>query len=459
MHAPRHRIVLFALASLSVFSARAARAGDAPPAAPSAATSDHERMIAALLESADVRMKAKLEEAAVLDRLGRHDEALATLRTIEVIHRETMAWIGRLAPAAPARVKADGSVGRVVPAGRGVRVRIEPLAPTPLPLGVDTAQAQRVAAAGVTWLLGAQRIDGWFRPGAVSDAVPGADLDEGHDLHATSMAILAIVESLDDDLNPPRARDAALRGVAALLTTQNEAGAFGDGKDLEAHALATWAVASAASRFPHAPWRPAAPAALGKAVSFSLAARDARGLWSAGTGSPDDDWVLSAWMATGLHEIEALPKAFLRDVDLGVVLDRVGEAAREAAARLLADEATPRPSPAGGFARALLTGQEPVPPSLGRDSRAKSELPTTADEEVAILLGTTLNFHRCALFAPWDDDVLATSARMQRREGELSGSWDPADARSKFHGRTFATACRVLAALVPVVPYRDASDD
>jgi len=459
MSNPRRWLPLLALAAVGLPSAHAARAGDAPPAAPSVAASDRDRMIAALLESGDVRMKAKLEEAAVLDRLGRHDEALAALRSIEAIHRETITWIERLAPGAPARARASGVAGRVVPTGRGVRVRIEPLSPTPLPLGVDVAQAQRAAAAGVNWLLGAQRIDGWFRTGALVDALPGADLDEGRDLRATATAIVAIVESLDDDLNPPRARDAALRGVAALLTSQNEAGAFGDGKDLEAHALATWAVASAASRFPHAPWRPEAPVALGKAVAFSLAARDARGLWSAGTGSPDDDWVLSAWMATGFHEIEALPKAFLRDVDLGVVLDRVTTAAREAATRLLADEATPKPSPAGGFARALLTGQEPVPPSLGRDSGAKSELPTTADEEVAILLGTTLNFHRCALFDPWDDDVLAASARMQRREGELAGSWDPTDARSKIHGRTFATACRVLAALVPVVPWRDASDD
>lgn len=433
MSAPARRwLSVLAIAAAVTIGAPSpsARAGDAP-----AAPSDRDRAIAALVESLNLRLKAKVEEAAILDRQGRHDEALAALRAVETIHREGMALVNRLtSPAAPP----TAPVVRLVPVGPGRAP--QPAKPAPR----HATRSSLDASSAVAHLLRAQRDDGWFRTGPAD----GTSGDE-RDVHATALAVVALLDSLDDDLTPTRARDAAVRGLDALLAASDDTGAFGNGRDLEAHALATWAVAAGVARLPAAPFRAAAQGALEKAVAFALARRDARGLWNDGTGSTDDDWVLSAWMAIALHEVRELPRSFSRDVDLGVVLSRVRLGAHDAwMAGVGARRASAR------FARALLLDKE--------DPEASGLLPRDADDEVALLFGTTLRFGRDLDFDAWDDAVLAPSSRAQLRDGPLAGSWSPsgdAGTRRSTHGRTFATACRLLAALVPVVPYREPAGD
>ncbi len=433
--AARRWIPVLALVAACALPSPFAIAGDDAPNAPS----DHDRAVAAALESANVRMKAKLEEATILERLGRHDEALAALRAVETIHRDGMALVEKLAtpvlPVAPA-----APVLRVVPGSPArLRVRVEP--PT-----VAASFPPRHVAAATTYLMGAQRIDGWFRSGSVADVSPNADLDEARDFHTTGLAVVALLDALDDELKPVRARDAASRGIEALLAAQSASGSFGEGRDLEAHALASWAVAAGAARLPNASWRPAAQQAIAKAVAFALAARDEGGLWGAGTGSTDDDWILSAWMATALHEIHSLPRSFVRDVDLGVVLNRVQLGAR--AAWMSGAAAT---SPTAQFARALLVAE--------KSPEESGVLPTSAEDDVALLFGTTLRFGRSYGFEAWQDEILMRSQRRQRQGGPFDGSWDPSGPRATHHGRTYATACRLLAALVPVVPYREPVGD
>lgn len=432
-------LAVLALAVACALPTGPAFAGDDAPAVPRA-PSDRDRAVAAALESANIRMRAKVDEAAILDRQGRHDEALAALRAVETIHREGLAIVERLS--APA-VSAAAPVLRPVPGTpRRLRPRVEP------PMIVTSTPPRHVASA-TAYLLGAQRPDGWFRSDSVLDVAPGVDLGEGHDVPATALAVVALLDSLDDNLEPVRARNAADRGVAALVAAQAASGAFGDGRDLEAHALASWAIAAGAARLAPASWRPAAQSGIAKAVTFALSRRDARGLWSAGTSSTDDDWVLSAWMVTALHEIAALPRSFVRDVDLGVVLTRARLGAHEAWMGGVA--AT---GPAARFARALLL-EKPSPEESGL-------LPRLADDEVTLLFGTTLRFGRSFGFEAWSDEALSSSQQRQYHDGPLAGSWDPsgdAGTRPTRHGRTFATACRLLAALVPVVPYREPAGD
>ena len=84
-----------------------------------------------------------------------------------------------------------------------------------------------------------------------------------------------------------------------------------------------WAIAAGAARLPQATWRAASRQAIETALAFTLSRRDGAGLWGAGTGISDDDWILSTWMTIALGEVHALPRSLSRDVDLGVVLDRV----------------------------------------------------------------------------------------------------------------------------------------
>src|SRR5438552_30273 len=61
--------------------------------------SDRDRAIAVALESANLRIRAKIEQSGILDRQGRHDEALEALRAVEGIEKEGVAFVERLTAA------------------------------------------------------------------------------------------------------------------------------------------------------------------------------------------------------------------------------------------------------------------------------------------------------------------------------------------------------------------------
>lgn len=445
--AVRPWVLVFALAAACALPSRVTMAGGGGPSAAPPAASDRDRAMAAALESSNLRMRAKLEEAAILDRQGRHDEALVALKDVEAIHREGMVLVQRLTtPTGPAVVE-------ILPSARVLAPGIDRPRAQPQRTVVDVELPEPCVSDATEYLIRAQRLDGWFRSGTTADAEPGADLDAGHDIRATALAVVALLDTLDDDLKPHRSLNSAIRGVEALLGAQDVSGAFGDGKDLESQALASWAVAAGAARLPHAPWRPTAARAISNAVTFSLLSRDARGLWRAGTGSANDDWVVSAWMAIALHEIAALPRAFSRDVDLDVVLENIQESARKTATPA-ADAVVVELGASARFARELLTAFDAT-----RDDDKATLLPMAADDEVSLLLGTTLRFSRSYDFATWQRDVLLETQHQQRHGGAFSGSWNPKGPRARARGRTYVTACNLLAALVPVTPFREPAAD
>src|SRR5687768_7376534 len=95
-------IALVPLASGPPATADEPPASAAPPAAPAAWDSLIERGLQALR----VRMEARLKEAELLERAGRLEEALAALRGVDRLYRETMedlkALVGARGPAGAA---------------------------------------------------------------------------------------------------------------------------------------------------------------------------------------------------------------------------------------------------------------------------------------------------------------------------------------------------------------------
>lgn len=400
---------------------------------------DRDRVVAEALESSNVRMRAKLEAAAILEKLGRHDEALVALEAVEVIHREGKAFLERWAATAS---EAGASPGMRTKITMGSKRPVGLRVPAPAPPPVIEWRPPTYVAAAQAYLLAAQGIDGWFRPGTTAEAAPDVDLSALRDVHTTAMSLIALCDTLDESYGRfPRLVQALTMGVAALLSSQGDAGAFGSADDLEGHMLATWAVASGVARLAEATWREPAQLALTRAIAFALTKRDESGLWRT-TGGAGVDWVLSAYAASAMNEVSELPAAFRGSHDLAAALTAVQAGARASESNGL--------DPAARFAHALLVSE--VRPDAGA-------LPDRADGETAFLLGTTYRFFRAAGFDAWKADVMDVEAGRQRPDGVLRGSWDPVDTRSKAHGRTYATACRLLAALVPETDYVEAAGD
>lgn len=464
---PLARLWLPALVLMAVCAlpSRRLEAGEVP------ATSDRDRAVAAALEAANLRMRAKIEEAGILDRQGLHDDALAALRTIEGIHREGMVLVARLTAT-----------------GAGAGARPDPVSRPPLtrPARGPWAPPKRPVFPGisdaVSFLLRQQRADGWFGRDAIDDPAKGDVFVAARDLPTTAFAVLALVDAatLAESYEARALQiDAIRRGVGALLGTQVAAGAFGEAKDLESHALASWAVAAGVSILGRGTFDPDVRAALDRASAFSLGHRDERGLWRAGTGSRDDDWVVSAYMEASLFERADLPRRAdgatdhdgdmataggedaAADPDREVATDLDGEVVRmERRARAAAAaESGDGLSPAARYARAMLLSiMDDSVATMGGDA-LEDALPATSDGETTLLLGTTHRFGRGGGAVEWRADVLLPEQRRQHHDGPLAGSWDPVDARAKAHGRTYATACQMLSALIPLVPYREPEGD
>jgi hypothetical protein len=370
------------------------------------------RAVAAALEAANVRAKAKIEAARLLEALGRREEALEALREVEPIEREGRTLVERLL--------GISSAPRSLPTRRASP---EPAGPPPARFAIDSVPSTTVPRA-VDWLLAAQGADGWFSRDA--EAAPGREASpRERDVATTALAVVALYDVADDP--DDRAGAAARLGVDALLSVEDRLTGV-VGRDLEEQALATWALATGYSRTARSTWREPLAAALGRC----LAAQQPDGLWQAESKDDDDSAVLTAWMVVALHEAYAMPKL---SAELGI-----GEAIGRAVDRA-APSAWKPSSPLGRIAQSLVA-------SGGRErSTLPESLEVTPEGRVyatALLLGAA-----AARVAPagdeWFEATLAPAMRRQAGTGPLAGAFLGADRRSTTRGRAWSTAAMVLA--------------
>jgi len=158
-------------------------------------------LAARLLEAADTRMKAKLEEARLLEAAGRRDAALAALAEVDKIYERTLELVRPLlVGAAPARqivVVPSPPLATTPSRSRPSPPRL-PFEPAPM---VRAPKADPVPGA-VAFLLRCQTDDGLFHV-SVGRAPGDPEANPAHDGRATAMAILAILDAANPGVCPP----------------------------------------------------------------------------------------------------------------------------------------------------------------------------------------------------------------------------------------------------------------
>jgi hypothetical protein len=421
----RRLVVLGVVGVISAGLSPRSAAGDASP------REDRARAVAAALENENLRMRAKIESAAILEKAGRREEAVAALREVETIRAEGKALVAALTA---------GPTVFVTPAGpRGERPPASPPAPAPAPRA--PSPTARAVEAGARALTAARGPDGLWR----SDPAGAGPAD----LAASGLAILALLEATDAENEVAASvasagwADAALESLKALVARADPAsGRFGDGADPETHAIATWATAAGLARFGDAVWR----APLRAAIARSLADRNAKGLWPSASGRPDDDWALAGFQVAMLEE--AAHHASLVDgMDVPAAIARAQEMA-------LSDQLarTELASLAGIYARTCLARQ--ARRELGvQDVRAVVlEAPRIEGrlDATALLFATALRLGGAAAdLEDWRRRVLDPVVA-ERREGR----WVAGDPRSLRRGPSYASACVVLSLLAPTAEVR-----
>ncbi len=447
------------LGAVSLGLARPTVAGD--PVGPEARAA----VTAAAIETANLRAKAKLELARILDREGRMEEALAALLEADRILAEAarLAADGRAAtperrppgarpvPSTPP-APAPGTpvlLGPVVPGPES-----HPVAPRPMPRRDPVVPAVR-------WLLGHQNADGSFR---AADGRLGADPAPalGRDVAVTAAALLAVAEvAIEDDervIDPDdpflemaaQATASAARAAGFLLATAKDDGSMA--ASLEDHCLAGWAVASALSRL-GSRLVAAMPKELGltgevverklgAALRHALEAQDPATGRLAGVGTSDRRLLGTLAFVGFMHEVEPLPLGKAMGVDPTSAWVRVSAASRH----VIGDEELPR-TPAGYAALSLLRHDR-----LGLREDLPADAVAAADPTY-LLYGTV-----CALsiaseeeWVTWWREVLVPAMNAQAVGGAEAGSFptggDPL-------GRTHATALSLLAWLYPDMEWR-----
>ena len=456
----RRSLVLLPLGALALFLPSRALAGDEAPAA-----DDSTRAVAAALENENLRMRAKIESAALLAKAGRPDEAIEALRAVEDVRTEGKALVERLLKSrATFRITLtpQGVPPPEAPlptGGSRPRVRWYPpdrTGPDPDLPGLkspeDSAREEvghRVSA-GIGALLAARGADRFWRAAAAGDGPA--------DLVTTGMAILALLDVSDATQSvaslewATRWETAALESLTALVAVHDaKTGRFLPDASPEAHAVATWALAAGLTRFEDASWREP----LQKAVARALADRNAKGLWPSASGTPDDDWVLAGFEVAMLHEASH-HASLVAGLGVDAAIDRAGSLA-------FADQisATPLSTAAGAYARACLARRARRAlgladgPLLPTDAqRVVLELPSAASgtDATGLLFATALRVGGDAAdLEAWQRRVLTPLLLQDLRQ---KGTWTGGDARSQTHGPAYASACVLLAWFAPTSQLR-----
>jgi hypothetical protein len=461
---------------LGAVAAPPARAGDEPP------EDAGDAVVAAYLEGLNLRLRAKADEARLLEALGEKARALDALREVGELQKAGQAVVERLL----ARPRAAAPAPGAAPAGpREEPLRIDPDAP-------DRA----LVAAACAFLARAQRPDGLVDPGtARAEGDPAAA--PGRAPAVTAAAVLAWLDASDylgrsvgrgDDRAFARTIEAAAaRGAEALVAGQAKAGRLGGaaetegaaGDEVEDHLLAAWALAAARSRFGRAEW----DEPLARAVALALAAQGEDGWWEAVGDDRDATALRTAFAFALLQEVVLLPLPKARAAAVETAMWR---AQMRALALPASTVAHGRPS--GVVSRALLLRRaltlgevrrnteyrlEPDPhaPLFGGETPERrlealedgfwprfdpAEGPRVAPGAVALAFGTAYAWGGTAAgWQRWRDRVLAPALAGREKDGPAAGTWSPAlDPRGERYGRAYTTAFHLLAALHPVVPFR-----
>jgi hypothetical protein len=425
-------LAVAAIGTLLSLGARPVSAGDEAPAS----GEELARAVAAAQEGANLRAKAKIEAAAMLQKVGRVEEALAALAEVETIQREAAATVQRLL----------ASVRSAAPAAA------PSASPRPTVVFRSPAPASATASAfpsSTGWLLSMQRLDGWFRPYPAREAPAGVDVDDVYDPWVTALATVALFDYTSDARGTARGDDriaaGARRGVQALVAaTDPMTGGLRAQPDAEAQALVGWAIVTGYARTGEPSWR--VPAR--KAIEACLARRDGRGLWRSASGTADDDAIATAWSVVLLHE--ALPMTRLVD---GLGVPEALAAAQKASVDLGTSALS---SPAARMARRLVarSAEEPASPEK------------VSVDEGGLVYATALVLGSAAarggdpdVVRTWMSEALQPMIAARVASGPLAGSWEGADSRSRQHGRTYATACAMLAWQTMSIPWRTPAGD
>ncbi len=397
-----------------------------------------DRVVAAYLEGVNLRIRAKADEARLLEATGQKDRALAALREIGEIQREAKSAVDRLL--ARQGVPAPSPTRTDVP---GTVVRSEPEDP-------DAPGIRAVAA----FLSGAQRADGLVdREKARAAGDP--PLEAGHDLTTTALAVLAwldAAEALGIEEDTPATPGAlsplesAERAVNALVALQRVDGKIGERADPAESLLATWALAAAHGRLARPRWE----VPLARALEWSLRAQADDGWWG-GLADDRDTRALDTVFALGLlQECSGLKVLGPPPTEFTVPVRAAMDRALVRATLVRA----PLSDRAAALAVALmdrLAVEDGLVPAAGPPAGVY-EGPLDPLEN----LFATLHDHEAGA-APRGGSEVATRARWGARElaGPTAGSWAVEGTRSANRGRAWTTAVNLLAFLYPRVPWRE----
>jgi hypothetical protein len=291
------------------------------------------------------------------------------------------------------------------------------------------------------------------------DVCPGGGADE-HDVGATAMAVLAILES-----GPLRGRFevSARKGLDWLAEQQGLDGCFGpsSGKFMYGHAIATLAFARACSILGEDEYRPRAA----RGARFLKQARNPGYAWRYGPRDGENDTSVTAWAGAALVACSA--------PDVGIPVEpRVFEGIRRALGQATSDwtyetsyrragsvESETRFEKNDGLTASavwlrLQIGSARTSPEVrGGARRLGWNLPTWNDSGSSVDFASWFAGTRALsaygdpeLWEAWSGNVRRALVSHQRKyaDGCGCGSWDPVDRWGAEGGRVYSTAINVL---------------
>ncbi len=473
-----------------------ARAGEPPAGAPAPA---RESVLERGLGALRVRMEAKLKEAELLQQQGRLDDALAAVREVERLYRETMADLQRLvAPAvAPPFVVVRPQVPTVPPVPLPIapplpeelRPRL-PFAPAPPPAG----RVLDAVTEGLRWLAAHQAENGgweaagfgsWCEGKPNTGEKPDGAGKASYDTGVTGLALSAFLALGYTNRSDHEFARTVRRGLAYLKNVQDPEGCFGPRSSqhfIYNHACAALAMVEAYGLTQSPIFKGSAQ----KALDFIALSRNPYFTWRYGVKPGDNDTSITGWMtlvieaarrinadaraAGGAPLLTIDEEAFegvlawidkMTDPDYG----RVGYTARgtgPARPQELVDRFPAEKSEAMtavGILLRIFGGQDPArSETIRRGLDLIARLPPTWNPRDGSIDMTYWYFATLACYQAggsawtrWSAALEPVLLASQRRDGTtcaFKGSYDPLDPWGSDGGRVYSTALMCLSGAV-----------